>query len=205
MNDKKIRLIYGIIYINIMWFSTICSDFSFKILFGLLAIISTYEMLKIRKNKSKLIPFLYIIIPYTIILFTSFSKEKNIILLMFILIWTFDTFAYIFGTKFGKTKMIPSISPKKSWEGFIGGFFSSIIISFFASLYFNEISFNKIMIMSIFLPFTATTGDFIESYYKRQAEIKDSSNLIPGHGGILDRMDAFMISIPVLYIYSKII
>ena len=205
MNEKKIRFMYGLIYINIMWFSTIFSEISFKILFGLLATISIYEMWKIRKNKSKLIPFLYVVIPYIIILFTSFSNERNVILLMYILIWTFDTFAYIIGTKFGKTKMMTRISPKKSWEGFIGGFFFTIIVAYFASIYFNEMSFKNIMTISILLPFTATIGDFIASYYKRQAHIKDSSNLIPGHGGILDRMDAFMISIPILYIYSNII
>lgn len=205
MNETKVRFMYGLIYVTIMWFATIYSEISFKILFITLAIISIYEMWKIRKNKPKILPLLYIIIPFYIILFTPFTNEKNLILLMYILTWAFDTFAYIFGINFGKTKMIPSISPKKSWEGFIGGFISTIIVSYFASRYFIEISFNNIMIISILLPFTATTGDFIESYYKRQADIKDSSNLIPGHGGILDRIDAFMITIPILYIYSKFI
>ena len=138
-------------------------------------------------------------------LFTPFKSEKNLILLMYILTWTFDTFAYIFGIKFGKTKMMTSISPKKSWEGFLYGFISTIIISYVASIFFTEIDKKHVLIISIIIPFTATIGDFIESFYKRKANIKDSGNLIPGHGGILDRMDAFMITIPIIYIFSKFI
>jgi phosphatidate cytidylyltransferase len=124
---------------------------------------------------------------------------------MFILTWTFDTFAYLFGVRFGKTKIMPSVSPKKSWEGFAGGFIFSVLASFITTHYFLEVDSSIALAMSLFLPFTATLGDFTESYYKRQAGVKDSGNFIPGHGGMLDRMDAFMITIPVLYIYLNII
>ena len=123
---------------------------------------------------------------------------------MFILTWTFDTFAFIVGVKFGKNRILPSVSPKKSWEGFIGGLIFCVLAGFISQHYFRDyfenISYITIIILSFILPFTATIGDFIESYYKRQAGVKDSGTLIPGHGGILDRMDAFMITIPVIYI-----
>ena len=110
----------------------------------------------------------------------------------------------LFIKKFGKTKILPNISPKKSWEGFAGGLFFSIIASsilyFSFSTYFDNISNIAYILISIVLPFTATTGDFIESYYKRKAGVKDSGKIMPGHGGILDRMDAFLITIPVIYI-----
>ena len=118
---------------------------------------------------------------------------------MFLLVWSFDSFAYIFGINFGKNKIMPSISPKKSWEGFCGGFFCTVILAQIFKEYLN-ISDVNIILTSILVPFTASTGDFIISYYKRVAKVKDSGKLIPGHGGILDRMDAFLITIPVFYI-----
>tara|TARA_B100001142_G_C14348697_1_gene661089 strand:+ start:8273 stop:8647 length:375 start_codon:yes stop_codon:yes gene_type:complete len=124
---------------------------------------------------------------------------------MFILTWTFDTFAYIIGVKIGKNKIMPSISPKKSWEGFIGGLIFTIIASYFSYRYFDFDSFQDPLTISIVLPFTATLGDFIESHYKREAGVKDSGNIIPGHGGILDRMDAFLITIPVMYILINLL
>lgn len=212
MSETLKRSISGIIYVIVMWVGVSFSELSFNILFIIIGICSFYEMYKLRKGKSKLIAFLYVIIPFFIIhLFVmtdhNYPEEKfnpSIILLMFILTWTFDTFAYITGVKFGKTKILPSISPKKSWEGFIGGFIFSLIAGFLSQYYFrsyfDKISIICIICISIILPFTATLGDFIESYYKRQAGVKDSGSFIPGHGGILDRMDAFMITIPVIYL-----
>ena len=130
--------------------------------------------------------------------------DPSIILLMFVLTWTFDTFAYLVGIQYGKHKIMPSISPKKSWEGLIGGSIFTWIVSYLTYSYFNTISLTEIVIISIILPFTASIGDFIASYYKRQAGVKDSGKLIPGHGGIIDRIDSFMITIPCIYILNNI-
>ena len=129
--------------------------------------------------------------------------KSNLILFMLILTWTFDTFAYLIGVKIGKHKIFPSISPKKSWEGFLGGFFFSIITTYIISQYIFIINMKLAAIIGILIPFTATLGDFIESKYKRDANKKDSGNIIPGHGGILDRMDALMITIPTIYIITN--
>ena len=124
---------------------------------------------------------------------------------MFVLTWVFDTFAYLTGSKFGKNKILPKISPKKSWEGFAGGLLFSVISVYFIQLYFDYFRLYLLLIISIVIPFTATAGDFIESYYKRMANAKDSGKFIPGHGGMLDRMDAFMITIPTLYILMNLL
>ena len=199
MNETLKRIISGIIYISIMWFGT----YYFKILlFTILGIFSIYEMYSLRKEKSKILSLLYITIPFLII----HKIPDNVILFMFILTWTFDTFAYLIGSKFGKNKILSIISPKKSWEGFFGGFAFTMIASYLTYKYFFKYEdFKLILIISISLPFTATIGDFISSYYKRKAKVKDSGNLIPGHGGVLDRMDAFTISIPMIYILINII
>jgi phosphatidate cytidylyltransferase len=213
MNETLKRALSGFVYVLIMWFGTSFSELSFQILFLVLGIVSIYEMWKLRKGKSKIYAFVYVLLPFFLIHFfgkidsLNFNAvfDPSLILLMFILTWTFDTFAYLFGVRFGKTKIMPSVSPKKSWEGFAGGFVFTVIASFITTHYFLKVDNSIALAMSLFLPFTATLGDFTESYYKRQAGVKDSGNFIPGHGGMLDRMDAFMITIPVLYIYLNII
>ena len=102
-----------------------------------------------------------------------------------------------------KTELCP-ISPNKSWEGLFGGMAFSVLAVYFLNMFFDSFSMNFLILLALIVPFTATAGDFIESHYKREAGVKDSGNLIPGHGGLLDRMDALMISIPVLYLLINI-
>ena len=213
MNETLKRALSGFVYVLIMWFGTSFSELSFHILFLALGLVSIYEMWKLRKGKSKVYAFVYVLFPFFLIHYFGKIESDNlksvfdpsVILLMFILTWTFDTFAYLFGVRFGKTKIMPSVSPKKSWEGFAGGFVFTVLASFITTHYFLEVDNSIALAMSLLLPFTATLGDFTESYFKRKAGAKDSGNFIPGHGGMLDRMDAFMITIPVLYIYLNII
>jgi len=213
MNETLKRALSGVVYVAIMWLGTSYSEATFSLLFAVLGVISIYEMWKLRKGKTKVLAFLYVLIPFFIIQLFGMTDhdypnspfDPSHILFMFVLTWTFDTFAYLFGVRFGKTKIMPSVSPKKSWEGFVGGFIFTIISAYLTVSYFPSIELNHAIVISLFLPFTATLGDFIESHYKRQAGVKDSGNFIPGHGGMLDRMDAFMITIPVLYIYLHII
>ena len=208
MTETLKRAISGLFYIAIMWFATSYSEFSYKLLFAVLALISLYEMWILRKSKSKIFAISYIIIPFFLIQDINYlEKEFNpsIILFMFLLTWTFDSFAYIFGINFGKNKIMPNISPNKSWEGFIGGYLFTIIVSYLSYSYFEFTSIKHILIISIILPFTATLGDFIISFYKRKAGVKDSGKLIPGHGGVLDRMDAFIITIPSIYIIINLL
>ena len=203
MNETLKRAISGTVYVAIMWFGSSFSDLSRLILFSIITLISSYEMWKLRKGKSISLHFFYVWM-----LMLSIFLKLEILLFIFILTWTFDTFAYLFGKKFGKQKIMPSISPKKSWEGFIGGYVSTIVASLilFKINFFSEyVSLFLLVIIGLILPFTATLGDFLESYFKRQAGVKDSGNFIPGHGGMLDRMDAFMITIPIIYILTILI
>jgi len=201
MNETLKRALSGVVYVAIMWFGTFCSELSFHILFAVILLVCLYEMYKLRKGKTKILTFLYVLSPLLLIHFI----KTELVLLMFILTWTFDTFAYLVGIKFGKHKIIPTVSPKKSWEGFVGGFIFTIIAAYLTVNYFSEIELNQAIVISLFLPFTATLGDFIESHYKREAGVKDSGNFIPGHGGMLDRMDAFMITIPTIYILINLL
>ncbi|MBN9311658.1 MAG: phosphatidate cytidylyltransferase [Chryseobacterium sp. 39-10] len=127
----------------------------------------------------------------------SFSME---VFFLFVLIWSSDTFAYFTGKFFGKHKMAPKISPKKTWEGFAGGVVLTIILAFFIEKLHPDLRGNWIVVgflVSVFAPL----GDLVESQLKRTFGVKDSGNIIPGHGGILDRLDSFMICAPVVYLY----
>ena len=121
-------------------------------------------------------------------------------LLLFALlqIWSADTGAYFSGKSFGKHKLAASVSPKKTWEGVLGGAILALIVAIFTATPFGlELSLTSIIIISLILILVSIVGDLTESIYKRQQQIKDSSHLLPGHGGILDRIDSITSAIPV--------
>ena len=202
MTNSIKRAIFGVLYVIIMWTGSYYSNESRFILFVSLTLISIFEILKIRSGKSKVLHILYVCT-----IMSWYLIELKILLFVFILTWIFDTFAYLVGTKYGKHKMIPKISPNKSWEGFTGGLIISVIISFVLfnlDFFSNETNSIILIIIGFILPFTATIGDLIISQFKRQAGVKDTGTIIPGHGGILDRIDALMITIPIILILTKI-
>lgn len=122
------------------------------------------------------------------------------VFLLFVLIWSSDSFAYFAGRLFGKHKMAPKISPKKTWEGFAGGVVCTLVLGYFIEQNFEELRGNW-MLVSFLVAVFAPIGDLVESQLKRTFGVKDSGNFIPGHGGVLDRLDSFIIAAPVVYLY----
>lgn len=122
------------------------------------------------------------------------------VFLLFVLIWSSDSFAYFSGRLFGKHKMAPKISPKKTWEGFAGGVFFTLILGYIVEQKFPELRGNW-MIVGFLVSVFAPIGDLVESQLKRTFGVKDSGSIIPGHGGILDRLDSFIIAAPIVYLY----
>jgi phosphatidate cytidylyltransferase len=114
-----------------------------------------------------------------------------VIVMLFAIVWTTDILGYFAGRAFGGPKLWPAISPKKTWSGAIAGALGAMIVAIAVSGLFG--SFNKlaIVIVALLLSVLAQLGDFFESWVKRQFGAKDSSNLIPGHGGVMDRLDGF--------------
>lgn len=135
---------------------------------------------------------------------TLFNYDEGGYLIISILasIWICDSAAYFIGSAFGKHKMLPRISPNKSWEGAIAGFIFSIFTMIAAKfIILNLITIGNAIIIGIIIGIFGQAGDFIESMIKRDANVKDSSSLIPGHGGIFDRFDSLIYSGPLIYIY----
>jgi phosphatidate cytidylyltransferase len=125
--------------------------------------------------------------------------------LLYLSIWANNSFAYLFGSKFGKHKLLPSISPKKSWEGFFGGMIATFLFTYFIEKELNLFENKLWVVFAIMVPVLATLGDFIQSYFKRIAKVKDSGSLIPGHGGFYDRMDSVIFVAPYYYLLLKFI
>lgn len=122
-------------------------------------------------------------------------------LAIFIFLWSNDTGAYCVGSMIGKHKMFERISPKKSWEGFVGGAVTAILAGYIMSLFFDEVLCTwQWMAMAATTVAAGTLGDLIESCMKREMKIKDSGNILPGHGGILDRFDSCILAVPCVVI-----
>ncbi|WP_114902921.1 phosphatidate cytidylyltransferase [Kordia sp. SMS9] len=133
------------------------------------------------------------------------TYEPYIILGSFILVWVNDSFAYITGKNFGKQKLFARISPKKTVEGFLGGLFFSCVASYFIAKFTETLNFSSWLILAIIISSIGTMGDLIQSKFKRQANVKDSGSIMPGHGGIFDRLDSMIFSAPFIYLFLKIL
>ena len=117
------------------------------------------------------------------------------------LIWISDSAAYVFGVTFGKRPLFKTVSPKKSIEGFIGGLSFAIMLSIIFSFYLSlNITLLQWIILGLLTGCTGTLGDLVQSQFKREAGVKDSGNLLPGHGGLYDRMDSIIFASPIIYL-----
>ncbi|MBB1194644.1 phosphatidate cytidylyltransferase, partial [Flavobacterium sp. SOK18b] len=175
-----------------------------------------YDSIQKINTSSKYLYLLgYIILPFVFITKISFGVidyNPKIIIGLFILIWTNDTFAYIVGKSIGKTKLLEKISPKKTVEGFLGGLLFAVLAGYFISKYYikakPEFSERSILIwtsIAVIVGVAGTIGDLIESKFKRIANVKDSGNIMPGHGGILDRLDSVIFVAPLIFLFYQIL
>ncbi|MFC5044496.1 phosphatidate cytidylyltransferase [Aquimarina hainanensis] len=123
----------------------------------------------------------------------------------FFLIWTNDTFAYLVGKNFGKHKLLERISPKKTIEGFIGGLVFSLLAGYLIATFTETLSTGIWLIISVIMSIFGSLGDLIQSKFKRQAGVKDSGAIMPGHGGMFDRLDSIIFASPFLYLFLQIL
>lgn len=182
-----------------------------------LLILFVSELYKKRPNPIQSLAYavlgqMYIAIPLSLLNFLAFgytgltgTYHYAFLLALFVFIWVNDSFAYLTGSLFGKHRLFERISPKKSWEGFIGGAVFAIIASVIYAQFYTELPLWAWIGFAIIMISAGTLGDLIESLIKRTLDVKDSGDLLPGHGGILDRIDSVIFSIPAQFVYLEVV
>ena len=149
----------------------------------------------------------YVTMPFVMLYLLAFISgyyEWKIILSFYILLWLSDTGAYIFGKYLGRHKLVPKVSPKKTWEGLAGGVFSALLGALIIAKFGFEIPGMPWYVLALLVSILGAMGDLFESQMKRNKGVKDSGNIMPGHGGILDRFDGVLLSVPVIFALVKI-
>ncbi|MDO4880669.1 MAG: phosphatidate cytidylyltransferase [Capnocytophaga sp.] len=136
--------------------------------------------------------------------FFQVNEAQHTMIAILCIIWASDTFAYLSGKNFGKHKLFPSVSPKKTIEGFIGGLLGAVLVAICFSFYSVKTIWEWGVIALLLVVF-GTFGDLVESKFKRMAGVKDSGTILPGHGGILDRLDSLIFTAPFLYLFLSLI
>ena len=146
----------------------------------------------------------YIGIPFALVNFIAFDETTfyhRVVFGLLLLTWVNDTGAYLTGNLIGKTPLFPRISPNKTWEGSIGGAVTCLVFGYLLHLIFDEIGLIQWLVLAAIVGIFGGIGDLVESMLKRSVGVKDSGNLLPGHGGLLDRFDAFIFVIPFAAAY----
>ncbi len=173
------------------------------------------DLIVIRKipmfeGRKYLIVFFYLISSLVFLTMLPYANSRNIyspriVVGVFLLIWSNDSFAYLIGKTFGKRKLFERISPNKTIEGFIGGVILTLVVSYGVYRYAEVYSFEIWLVIAAITCIFGTFGDLIQSKLKRQAGVKDSGRLMPGHGGLLDRLDSIIFAVTFIYSFLVII
>ena len=212
--DKKNRSLVNIIGAPLIVFSILYNIYTFYILIFSIVAFSFYEFTTLIISKSKL-TYLKLIGGFiwisSIVLFIPLYESNNIskffILILFSSVWITDSAAYVMGKNFGKRKILPSISAKKTWLGSFSGLFFSIFYLLLIFKYLDKsiwpdnFTSTNIVFLGLITGLFSQFGDFFESYFKRQLNVKDSSHILLGHGGFLDRFDSMFAVSFATYFY----
>lgn len=169
-------------------------------------LVFTLKEIVLRRIAGDIAGILFIVMPLALL--NLFLNPEGIpeyhtawfVLGMFLILWTHDTFAYLTGSFFGKHPLYAAISPKKTWEGSIGGFGFSLITAYIISIFSPELNLSQWFLIAFTIAVFGTIGDLTESLLKRRANVKDSGKLLPGHGGMLDRFDSLLFVSPIVLV-----
>lgn len=219
----SLRCIREIMYsMEYFEFSPFLSWIQYLVLILGVTLIISIPLFELFRNKEKplenvsvtLYGVLYVVIPFALLNYISCWPYQSgyldsignpykspLILAIFLLIWSNDTFAYLVGSFIGKNKMYERISPGKTWEGTIGGAILTVASSLLIYKWFGILELHDWIIISAIVAIFGTLGDLVESMLKRSVGVKDSGNIMPGHGGILDRFDSLIMVAPFVFLY----
>jgi phosphatidate cytidylyltransferase len=150
----------------------------------------------------------YVAVPFSLLnlaMFINHVYSHQVLLGALFILWASDTGAYFSGRAFGRHKLFMRVSPKKTWEGSIGGALLAVGTAYIISLYFNDLTTWKWLCSALIIVVAGTYGDLVESLFKRSIHIKDSGSAIPGHGGFLDRFDSLLLSAPFIVAFVRLV
>lgn len=220
--SKELGLVLGVLIIAVAYATHISSLPTMKIVIVIcfLLILFSFLVSLFSKNKNMLANMgmmltgvIYVSVPFAMLVFMRLSNESGLVLIytIFIAIWSCDTMAYFIGRKFGKRPLMKSVSPNKTIAGAIGGLFGAVagavVFVTIVSWSFNSMTTSILantIVVGLICGIFGQLGDLIESKLKRDANVKDSSHLIPGHGGMLDRFDSVIFAVPFVMIFNSI-
>lgn len=221
MRNVLIRTASGIVYIALM-VAAVFTPWVAVPLAIFFILVGLYEFHQLCSSadfqqKTRLKPYLFygligplwITLPLCILFMAWIPDQPAQVLAFFILIWMADTAAYVFGSLFGKHKLAPKISPGKTWEGFLSScvFTAGLAIGLSYIPYFQQIGFSiwQWIVFALIIEVFGLFGDLTESLFKRKAGVKDSGNIIPGHGGVLDRVDSILFATIPAYLFCLLV
>ncbi len=203
--DLRFRLgdIISSIFISFMFFVPPDTVLAVLVLYVFVELVLSLFLEKYDINMVKISVFsmVYGVIPFLLLTrLINFSTFKNYYLLAFLIPWLNDTFAYFTGTIFGGAKLMPSVSPKKTIAGSIGGLAGSVVVTIlFSAIFVSGVGLLSLSFIILCASILAQLGDLVASYVKRECGIKDFGSILPGHGGIMDRFDSVVIVVTFLY------
>ena len=195
------RILSSIILIPLVFYFLLNESFLSIFFIILLFFISCYEWYKIIRNKSyEFLGFIFLL--FSFYAFYELSNKPNLLIFVILICISTDIGGYIFGKIF-KGPKLTKISPNKTYAGMIGGYFLSLIcLIIIINLTDNSIKFFELLVITILLSSVSQAGDVTVSYFKRLSKVKNTGNLIPGHGGLLDRIDGMIFAVPTLYLIN---
>lgn len=188
------------------------------IFLGLIPLIISVFIIELYRNHNKpihniaftLLGLIYVAFPFALLNYyvLSYSSyrigyQSHLLIGFFALAWANDSGAYAFGISIGRNKLYPKISPNKSWEGLVGGFFVTALMAWLLSMFFHDVGLFHWMVIAFITAVMSVFGDLVESMFKRSIGAKDSGKFLPGHGGVLDRFDGIILAVPVVYVYLE--
>lgn len=199
------RILSALLIVTIVLGSIYLGQGAFLTLTLAIAVLMGFEWSDITKNKWKGLGLIYILMPtYALTSLISQVQGAVIVTWLFITIWISDTAAFFIGSIVGGPKLLPSVSPKKTWAGLVGALLGTLLWGVVFSVYLGNNYSKQLITLTVITAILAQIGDLFESLIKRKCGVKDSSKMIPGHGGILDRMDGLTFAAPVAAIVLKL-
>lgn len=154
-----------------------------------------------RELGAALTTIFYVAVPFGMVTYLLQGWSYHLFIGFMLLLWTNDSGAYLLGRALGRTKLLPSVSPGKTVEGFFGGVLVAMAVGVLLAWWWPDLSLGQWLGCAVVVSITATLGDLLESAFKRAAGVKDAGNLLPGHGGILDRFDGFLLALPSMLVF----